>query len=39
MSPTPMTSSRQPVDALAAKLKRTELQHGASSKPTTLSPW
>jgi quercetin dioxygenase-like cupin family protein len=29
----PMTNPEQPVDALAAKLKRTELQHSASSIP------
>jgi hypothetical protein len=28
-----MTSPQQPVDALAGKLKRTELQHKASSIP------
>jgi quercetin dioxygenase-like cupin family protein len=28
-----MTNSQQPVDALAGKLKRTELQHKASSIP------
>jgi non-heme chloroperoxidase len=28
-----MTNSQQPIDALAAKLKRTELQHSASSIP------
>jgi quercetin dioxygenase-like cupin family protein len=33
MSSTPMTNSGQPIDALAAKLKRTELQHKASSIP------
>ncbi len=33
MSSTPMTGSQQPPDALAAKLKRTELQHSASSIP------
>jgi quercetin dioxygenase-like cupin family protein len=33
MSSTPMTGSQQPADALAAKLKRTELQHSASSIP------
>jgi quercetin dioxygenase-like cupin family protein len=33
MSSTSMTNSQQPVDALAAKLKRTELQHSASSIP------
>jgi quercetin dioxygenase-like cupin family protein len=33
MSPAPEASSQQPIDALAAKLKRTELQHQASSIP------
>src|SRR5205807_6913674 len=33
MSSTPMTNSQQPNDALAGKLKRTELQHKASSIP------
>ncbi len=28
-----MTNSQQPIDALAGKLKRTELQHSASSIP------
>ena len=28
-----MTDSQQPIDALAGKLKRTELQHSASSIP------
>jgi hypothetical protein len=28
-----MTKSQQPIDALAGKLKRTELQHSASSTP------
>ena len=32
-SPTPPTTSRQPVDELAGKLKRTELQRGESSIP------
>ena len=32
MPPDPM-SGEQPVDALAGKLKRTELQHSASSIP------
>ena len=31
MSSTPQASSQQPIDALAAKLKRTELQRSASS--------
>src|SRR6059058_1331842 len=31
MSPDSMTDSQQPIDALAGKLKRTELQHSASS--------
>jgi hypothetical protein len=34
MSSDPMTTSQQPNDALAGKLKRTELQHSAS-----LDPW
>jgi len=29
----PLTKSEQPIDALAGKLKRTELQHSASSIP------
>jgi quercetin dioxygenase-like cupin family protein len=33
MSSNPMTNSQQPGDALAGKLKRTELQHSASSIP------
>jgi len=33
MSSDPMTISQQPNDALAGKLKRTELQHSASSIP------
>ena len=33
MSPDSMTDSQQPIDALAGKLKRTELQHSASSIP------
>ena len=33
MSSTPMTNPQQPTDALAAKLKRTELQHQPSSIP------
>jgi quercetin dioxygenase-like cupin family protein len=33
MSSDPMTTSQQPHDALAGKLKRTELQHAASSIP------
>ena len=33
MSPDSMTDSPQPIDALAGKLKRTELQHVASSIP------
>jgi quercetin dioxygenase-like cupin family protein len=33
MSSDSMTDSQQPVDALAGKLKRTELQHKASSIP------
>jgi quercetin dioxygenase-like cupin family protein len=33
MSSDPMTDSQQPIDALAGKLKRTELQHKASSIP------
>jgi quercetin dioxygenase-like cupin family protein len=33
MSSTSKTNSQQPIDALAAKLKRTELQHSASSIP------
>jgi quercetin dioxygenase-like cupin family protein len=33
MSSNPMTNSQQPSDALAEKLKRTELQHSASSIP------
>jgi quercetin dioxygenase-like cupin family protein len=33
MPSTPMTGSQQPADALAGKLKRTELQHKASSIP------
>jgi len=33
MASTPITSSQQPADALAATLKRTELQHSASSIP------
>lgn len=31
MSPNPMTDMQQPIDALAGRLKRTELQHSASS--------
>ena len=33
MSSSPVTNSQQPVDALSGKLKRTELQHSASSIP------
>lgn len=33
MSATPMTNPEQPGDALAGKLKRTELQRSASSIP------
>ena len=33
MSPALMANSQQPIDALAAKLKRTELQHSPSSIP------
>jgi hypothetical protein len=33
MSSNLMTDSQQPSDALAGKLKRTELQHSASSIP------
>src|SRR4029077_4582575 len=33
MSSNPMMNSQQPIDALAGKLKRTELQHCASSIP------
>jgi hypothetical protein len=33
MSSNPLTTSQQPHDALAAKLKRTELQHSPSSVP------
>jgi quercetin dioxygenase-like cupin family protein len=33
MSSAPTANSQQPVDALAAKLKRTELQHSPSSIP------
>ena len=33
MSSDPMTTAQQPQDALAGKLKRTELQHSASSIP------
>ena len=33
MSSNPMTNEQQPIDALAGKLKRTELQHRASSIP------
>ena len=33
MSPDSMTDSQQPIDELAGKLKRTELQHSASSIP------
>jgi hypothetical protein len=33
MSSTPLTNPEQPDDALAGKLKRTELQHSASSIP------
>ena len=33
MSSTPMTNPQQAADALAGKLKRTELQHSASSIP------
>jgi quercetin dioxygenase-like cupin family protein len=33
MSPGPETDSQQPADALAARLKRTELQNSASSIP------
>jgi quercetin dioxygenase-like cupin family protein len=33
MSSDPMTTLQQPGDALAGKLKRTELQHSASSIP------
>jgi quercetin dioxygenase-like cupin family protein len=33
MSSSPMPDPQQPVDALAATLKRTELQHSASSIP------
>ncbi len=31
MTSNPMTKSQEPFDALAGKLKRTELQHSASS--------
>jgi quercetin dioxygenase-like cupin family protein len=33
MSSNPMTNAQQPIDALAGKLKRTELPHTASSIP------
>lgn len=33
MSPAPAADSQQPLDALAAKLRRTELQHSPSSIP------
>ena len=33
MSSNSMTNEQQPIDALAGKLKRTELQHSASSIP------
>jgi quercetin dioxygenase-like cupin family protein len=33
MSSNPKTNPQEPTDALAAKLKRTELQHSASSIP------
>src|SRR5205809_7897536 len=33
MSSNPMTNPQQPIDALAGKLKRTELQHQPSSIP------
>ena len=33
MSAEPMTNAEQPIDELAGKLKRTELQHKASSIP------
>ena len=33
MSSNPMTNPQQPIDALAGKLKRTELQHSPSSIP------
>lgn len=33
MSSNPMTNPQQPIDALAGKLKRTELQHKTSSIP------
>ena len=33
MSSNPMTNSQQPIDALAGKPKRTEVQHSASSIP------
>jgi len=33
MSSNPMKNSQQPIDALAGKLQRTELQHSASSIP------
>jgi quercetin dioxygenase-like cupin family protein len=33
MSPTPVANRQPPTDALAARLKRTELQHAASSIP------
>jgi quercetin dioxygenase-like cupin family protein len=33
MSSNPKSNSQQPIDALAGKLKRTELQHSASSIP------
>lgn len=33
MSSNSMTNARQPLDALASKLKRTELQHSLSSIP------
>ena len=33
MSSNPRTNSQQPIDALVGKLKRTELQHSASSIP------
>jgi quercetin dioxygenase-like cupin family protein len=33
MSSNPMTKTEQPIDELAGKLKRTEIQHSASSIP------
>jgi hypothetical protein len=37
MASTPMTSPEQPDDVLAGELKRTELQHSASSFPDATS--